>query len=73
MPSQLGLARVAHIRCRKSGKPRLAVPSPGTTITDACHYFFSLRLPDAYSLSSQITHFPSCATYLEMSGTVFCP
>jgi hypothetical protein len=36
-------------------------------------HFVSLRLPLAYSLSSQITHLPSCATYLEISGTVFCP
>ena len=36
-------------------------------------HFFSLRLPEAYSLSSQITHLPSWATYLEISGTVFCP
>ena len=33
----------------------------------------SLRLPEAYSLSSQITHLPSWTTYLEISGTVFCP
>src|SRR5262245_22289907 len=36
-------------------------------------HFFSLRLPEAYSLSSQITHLPSWATNLVISGTVFCP
>ena len=37
------------------------------------HHFFSLRLPLAYSLSSQITHLPSCETYFVISGTMFWP
>jgi hypothetical protein len=31
MAPQLGLARVAHHKCRKSGKTRLAVTSPAMT------------------------------------------
>lgn len=37
------------------------------------HNPFSFLLPEAYSLSSQTTHFPSWATYLVMIATVFCP
>src|SRR6266850_2615140 len=35
--------------------------------------FLSLRLPAAYSLSSQTVHLPSCTTYLVVSGVMFWP
>jgi len=77
---------VGGLRLLRAGEAKdascilVAPPTPGPSPPLASlagggekRHHFSLRLPEPYSLSSHTIHLPSCATYLVISGTVFCP
>src|SRR5262245_23824924 len=76
-----GLRLLRACDARNAGFVLVAPPTPGPSPPRASRagggeaesHHFSFRLPEPYSLSSHTIHLPSCATYLVISGTVFCP